>query len=56
MYQWGFQSGVQAAGFLKSKSTVGIKPEIVSVRHRVYNPAKASQFNLTFDSTFTSVK
>jgi len=56
MYQWGFQSGVQAAGFLKSKSTVGIKPEIVSVRHRVYNPVKASQFNLTFDSTFTSVK
>ncbi len=56
MYQWGFQSGIQAAGFLKSKSTVGIKPEIVSVRHRVYNPAKASQFNLTFDSTFTSVK
>ena len=56
MYQWGFQSGIQAAGFLKSKSTVGLQPQIVSVRHRVYNPAKASQFNLTFDSTFTSVK
>ncbi len=56
MYQWGFQSGEQAALFLKTKSTVGLKPEIVNVRRRVYNPTKAAQFNMSFDSTFTSVK
>lgn len=56
MYQWGFQSGIQAAEFLKSKSTAGLQPQIASVRRRVYNPDKAAQFDLTFDSTFTSVK
>jgi len=56
MYQWGFQSGIQAAELLKSKSTAGLQPQIVSVRRRVYNPDKAAKFDLTFDSTFTSVK
>jgi len=56
MYQWGFQSGTQAASFLKSKSTSGLAPEIVTVRRRVYNQMKAEQFGLAFDSTFTSVK
>jgi putative ABC transport system substrate-binding protein len=56
MYQWGFQSGKQAAIFLKQKSVAGIKPEIVNVRRRVFNAAKAKQFNVSFDSTFTQVK
>ncbi len=56
MYQWGFQSGTQAASFLKSKSLDGLAPQMVSVRRRVYNTAKAEQFGLSFDSTFTSVK
>ena len=56
MYQWGFQSGTQAAAFLKSKSTSGLAPQIVTVRRRVYNQMKAEQFGLAFDSTFTSVK
>ncbi len=56
MYQWGFQSGTQAAAFLKLKSTAGLAPEMVSVRRRVYNPVKAELFGLSFDSTFTSVK
>jgi putative ABC transport system substrate-binding protein len=56
MYQWGYQSGKQAAAFLKSKDLSGLKPEMVKVRHKVYNEAKARQFNLYFDSTFTSVK
>lgn len=56
MYQWGYQSGLQAARFLKQKSLTGIEPEIVEVRRKVYNENKAKQFNVTFDSTFVSVK
>lgn len=56
MYQWGFQSGKQAAVFLKQKSTVGLKPSIVKVRRRVYNTEKAKQFNVQFDGTFKSVR
>ncbi len=56
MYQWGFQSGKQAAVFLKQKSADGIQPEIVNVRRRVYNAEKAKEFNVSFDNTFTAVK
>ena len=47
MYQWGYQSGLQAAQLLKSGSTEGIAPELVKTRNRVYNPAMAKKYNLT---------
>jgi len=56
MYQWGYQSGAQAAQYLRSNSTEGIAPNQVQVRRKVYSPEKAKQFNLNFDSTFTSIK
>ena len=56
MYQWGYQSGEQASIFLKNKSTAGLKPELVQVRRRVYNPEKAKKFNATFGSEFVEVK
>jgi putative ABC transport system substrate-binding protein len=56
MYQWGYQSGVQAAQFLKSKSTDGLQPEVVTLRRRVFNEEKAKQYALHFDSSFTPVK
>ena len=56
MFQWGYQSGIQAAGFLKTKSIIGLQPEIVKLRRRVFNEAKAKQYQLNFDSTFVSVK
>jgi len=56
MYQWGYQSGAQAAKFLRSQTTEGLSPQQVTVRKRVYNSEKAKQFGLAFDSTFTSVK
>jgi putative ABC transport system substrate-binding protein len=56
MYQWGYQSGTQAAQFLKTKSTAGLQPEIVKTRRRVFNEEKAKKYNLNFDSTFISVK
>jgi putative ABC transport system substrate-binding protein len=56
MYQWGYQSGTQAAQFLMTKSTDGLQPEIVKVRRKVFNEEKAKQYSLTFDSSFTPVK
>lgn len=56
MYQWGYQSGLQAAAFLKSGSTKTLQPEIVKYRGNVYNPTKAKQFGLNFDRSFTQVK
>ena len=43
------------AAFLKGKPLSDLKPEMIKVRHRVYNPSKATFFGITFDSTFTAV-
>lgn len=56
MYQWGFQSGKQAAFFLKQKSSEGLKPSIVNIRRRVYNAEKARQYNVQFDGSFVAVQ
>lgn len=51
-YQWGYQSGQQAAIFLKQKNDNGLQPEIVKIRKRVCNPSQALKFSITPDSTF----
>jgi len=56
MYQWGYQSGLQAARFLQTKSLNDLHPEIVTVRRRVFNEEKAKKYKLDFDSTFVAVK
>ncbi len=56
MYQWGYQAGEQAAQFLKTHSTVGLQPEMVKVRRRVYNTAAAKKYNITVPSNFQPVK
>jgi len=56
MYEWGYQSGVQASQFLKTKLTTGLQPEIVKSRRRVFNEEKAKQYLLKFDSSFVPVK
>ena len=56
MYQWGYQSGEQAAAFLKSKSTKDLKPEMVKVRKRVYNPTAAKLYNITLPDNFEALK
>lgn len=53
MYQWGYQSGVQAAKFLKEKSTKNSTPEIVRSRKKVMNQKVAQQFKIVPDSSFT---
>lgn len=56
MYQWGYQSGAQAAVYLKQGSTEGLAPEQVNVRRKVCNDAKAAFYHITLDSSFVRVK
>ncbi len=51
-YLWGYQAGEQAATYLKTKSLKDLKPEIVKVRKKVFNPKAASGFGMVSDSTF----
>lgn len=52
IYQWGYQAGEQASQFLKQGNLNGIEPELLKVRKRIYNPAVAQKFNITFTSPF----
>lgn len=55
-YLWGYQAGEQAAQFLKTNSLQNSKPEIVSVRKKVYNVDVAKKFRIVPDNTFTPLK
>jgi putative ABC transport system substrate-binding protein len=56
IYQWGYQSGLQAAQFLKTHKTDGLKAEMVKIRKRVYNAAAAKKYNVTVPANFEAVK
>ncbi len=56
MYQWGYQTGEQAAQFLKTHKTDGLKPEMVKIRKRVYNAAVAAKYHINVPANFESVK
>jgi putative ABC transport system substrate-binding protein len=56
IYQWGYQSGAQAAQFLIQGTTKGLQPQLVQTRKRIYNPAVAEKFNIEFSSPFVSLK
>jgi putative ABC transport system substrate-binding protein len=56
IYQWGYQAGEQAAQYLKTHKTEGLKPEMVKVRKRVYNPAAVTKYNIAIPSNFEAVK
>ena len=56
IYQWGYQAGVQAAQYLKTGSTAGLKPEMVKVRKRVYNAAAAAKYHIVLPTNFVAVK
>lgn len=55
MYAWGYQSGVQAAAYLKSNNSSTLKPEIVQTRLRVMNKIAAEKYHPVSDSTFTMI-
>jgi putative ABC transport system substrate-binding protein len=56
IYQWGYQSGEQAAQYLKTHKTDGLKPEMVKIRKRVYNAAAAKKYNIAIPPNFEAVK
>lgn len=56
IHQWGYQAGQEAATFLKNKGTKGLKPELVRVRKRVFNPAIAGKFNISFPDSFIPIQ
>ena len=56
IYQWGYQAGEQAAQYLRTHKTDGLKPEMVKIRKRVYNPEVAKKYNITIPSNFEAVK
>jgi putative ABC transport system substrate-binding protein len=56
IYQWGYQAGEQAAQYLKTHSTDGLKAEMVKVRLRVYNPAAGKKYNINVPANFEPVK
>ncbi|RCH55249.1 ABC transporter substrate-binding protein [Mucilaginibacter hurinus] len=56
IYQWGYQAGEQAAQYLKTKSTKGLKPEMVKVRKHAYNPVMAKKYNISIPANFEPVK
>ena len=55
IYQWGYQSGAQAATYLRHESTDGLQVEMVRVRKRVYNEAAAERFGFVFPDSFEAV-
>jgi putative ABC transport system substrate-binding protein len=56
IYQWGYQSGEQAAQFLSTKSTAGLQWEIVKTRKKVYNAAAAKKYGIIFPSNFQPIQ
>jgi len=56
IYQWGYQAGQQAAQYLKTGKKDGLKPEMVKVRKRVYNPAAVKKYNIAIPANFEPVK
>jgi putative ABC transport system substrate-binding protein len=56
IYQWGYQAGEQAAQYLKTHKTDGLKPEMVKIRKRVYNATAAKKYNITVPTNFEAVK
>ncbi len=55
IYQWGYQAGLEAAKYLKTKSTSGLHWEMVIVRKRVFNPVVAKKFDIKIPSNFQPV-
>jgi len=56
IYQWGYQAGKQAAQFLKTGSTEGLKWEMVELRKRVYNPGAAERFGIAVPENFQTIQ
>jgi putative ABC transport system substrate-binding protein len=56
IYQWGYQAGVQAAGYLKNKSTKGLHWEMVKNRKHIYNQQVAATFGIDLPAYFEPMR
>jgi len=56
IYQWGYQAGMIASGYLKRNKPGHAIVEMVKLRNRVYNPDVAKRFNITVPQDFVPVK
>lgn len=55
IYQWGYQTGLQAATYLKTGKKDNLHWELVKDRKRVYNKAMAEKYQLTIPSEYKSM-
>lgn len=55
IYQWGYQSGQQAAHFLKTGTTEGMHWELVKSRKKVFNKKVASDLGITMPALFEPI-
>lgn len=56
LYQWGYQTGLQAAQYLKTKSTEGLTLSYVQQRNHVYNKKVAERYQLTVPATYLPIE
>ena len=56
IYQWGYQAGLQAAQYLKTKKTEDLNWELVKIRKRVYNSEVIKKYNISIPANFEAVR
>lgn len=56
IYQWGYQTGAQAAAYLKIGLTDDLGVEMVRIRKRVFNPQAAEKFDVSVPEGFEQVE
>lgn len=54
-YDWGYQTGLQAASFLKTRDINKIHWQLVSKLTKIYNPNEAAKFGYKFDDSFRPI-
>jgi putative ABC transport system substrate-binding protein len=55
IYQWGFQTGLQAAVYLKTGKLENVHWEMVKERKRVYNASMAKKYNIVVPENYTAL-
>ena len=55
IYQWGYQAGLQASDYLKTRDSSSLHWEMVKIRKKVYNPEVARFYNIVIPSNFEPI-
>ncbi len=56
IYKWGYQSGAQAAHYLRKMNTLDMKWELVKNRKHIFNPKEAEKYGIALPSYFEPIK